>query len=182
MYLDKEPAKTVQDQKAKKALDKEPPEAAKAKKKEEMKAAGGFAAQTKVVAAREPPKPGQVAAPQKDPVADLKKLFREMDLPDKLVPENVADFSFDPGSGALVIQLKNAFSRQFDAENTVTFDKTISGTLQKGSFNGLTGIRRGSATIVSIERTKAGVIGIRGKLGPFSKMIEFKDEQIPTLP
>lgn len=182
MYIEKEPAKTVQDQKAKKALEKEPVQAPKDKKKEELKAAGGYAAQSKAVSAREAPRPGQPAAPQKDPVADLKKLFREMDLPDKLVPENVADFSYDQATGALVIQLKNAFSRQFDAENTVSFDKTISGTIQKGVFSGLTGIRRGSASIVSIERTRPGVVGIRGKLGPFSKTLEFKDEQLPSLP
>jgi len=181
MYIEKEPTKAVADQKAKKALEKEPVDATK-KKKEEVKAAQGYAAQTKVVSAREAPKPGQPAAGQKDPVSDLKKLFREMDLPDKLVPANVLDFHYDQGSGSLTITLKNAFSRQFDAENTVSFDQTISGTLQKGSFTGISGIHRGSASIVEIARTRPGVIGIRGKLGPFSKTLEFKDEQIPSLP
>lgn len=182
MYIEKEPVKTVEDKKAKKALEKEPVEATKSKKKEGLKATVGYAAQSKVVSPREAPKPAESAQPEKDPVEDLKKLFREMDLPDRLVPANVADFTFDRATSTLVIQLKNAFSRQFDAENTVSFDKTIAGTLQKGAFTGVTGIRRGSASIVSIERTRPGVIGIRGKLGPFSKTLEFKDEQIPSLP
>ncbi len=117
-----------------------------------------------------------------NPAAELRRLFRENDLPDKLVPENVADFTYDPKTGTLVIQLNNAFSRQFDAENTVTFDKTISCNLRKGALTGITGIRRGSASIVEIKRTKPGVIAICGKMGPFSKTLEFKDEQLPSLP
>lgn len=180
MFIEKEPAKTVQDQKAKKALEKEPVETAKSKKRDEVKATAGYVAQSKVVAQREASAP--VPEGRKDPVSDLKKLFRDMNLPDKLVPENVVDFTYDASTGALVVQLKNGFSKQFDAENTVTFDKTISGTLKPGQFTGITGLKRGSASIVSITRSKPGMIAITGKLGPFSKTLEFKDEQIPSLP
>lgn len=181
MYIEKEPEKTVKEQQAKKALEKEPVDPAKAKKKEELKATTGYVAQAKAVSARDQV-PSPSSAPKKDPVAELKKLFREMDLPDKLVPENVINFTYDAGSGRLVIELKSAFSKQFDAENTVSFDKTISGTLERGRFTGIAGVRRGSASIIEIARLRPGIVGIRGKMGPFSKTLEFRDEQIPSLP
>jgi hypothetical protein len=119
---------------------------------------------------------------QEDPVTALRALFAQMDLPQKLVPSNVANYNYDPASGSLLIQLKSSFSKQFDAENTVTFEKEISGVLRKGSLTGITGIKRGSASITSIERSRPGIFAITGKLGPFSKKVEFKDESVPDMP
>lgn len=182
MFIEKEPQKTLDDQKQKKALDKEPPVENRGARKE-LKGLP-YVEQVKAVQAREniqkrqPEGPG----PSADPVTDLKKLFSDNGLCDKLVPTNVESFSYDPASGALVVKLKSAFSKRFDEENTVSFAQTITGTLKAGSFSGISGITRGSAVIVEILRTRSGVIGIRGKLGPFSKTVEFKDEQIPSLP
>jgi hypothetical protein len=181
MFIEKEPQKAAEDLKAKKALDKEPPVEAKARK--DLKGMG-YDEQVKAVQVRKDSarrQPEGPAAPS-DPVTDLRKLFTENNLCERLVPGNVETFTYDPASGALFVQLKEAFSKRFDAENTVSFAKTISGTLKAGSFSGLSGITRGSATIVSISRLQNGSIGIRGKLGPFAKTIEFRDEQIPSLP
>lgn len=181
MYIEKEPAKAVENAKAKKALEKEPPPESKAKK--DLK---GLPYQDQVKA-QSPRAPEAARTPEAvkakgDPVGELKRIFRDMDLPEKLVPANVLDFSFDAKTGALVIQLREAFSKSFDAENTVSFDRTISGTLKRGSLAGISGISRGSAAIVEMSRARAGVVAIRGKLGPFSKTMEFKDEQLPGLP
>lgn len=181
MYIQKETEKMAKDKEIKKAIEKEPPQQ---KKKDELKGLP-YADQKKKVQAREKTvqKTPQPEGPtQKDPVSDLKKLFRDHSLPDKLVPTNVVDFRFEPSTGALVIHLKSAFSKSFDAENTVSFDQVITGVLKDGSFEGITGITRGNANIVGITRIRPGVIGIRGKMGIFSKTLEFKDEQIPSLP
>jgi len=161
------------------------PDPARAKKKAELKKKGGYRAQAMAVSAHEqvPGKKGAAAATKKaDSIGELKKLFRDMDLPEQLAPNNVEGVDFDPKNGNLTIRLKNSFSKQFDQENTITFEKTISANLTRGSMAGISGIRRGSATIVSITRKAPGVVAILGKLGPFSKTLEFRDEQLPTLP
>lgn len=119
---------------------------------------------------------------QEDPVTALRALFAQMDLPQKLVPNNVEGFDYDAASGSLVIRLKASFSKQFDAENTVTFEKEISGVLRKGSLTGIKGIKRGSASIIAVTRSRPGVFAITGKLGPFTKTVEFKDASVPDLP
>lgn len=183
MFIEKEPAKAAEDKKVKQALEKDPVQEKSAAQKE-LK---GMAFPDQVKAVKPAEKEAQISGPattaskQKDPYGELKRLFSEMGLPDKLVPSNVDNFTFDPSTGTLVITLKGTFSKQFDAENTVSFGRVITGTLQKGSFSGISGISRGSASIVEISRLKAGVVGIRGKLGPFAKTLEFRDEQIPSL-
>jgi len=184
MFIEKEPQKAAEAKKAKQALQKEPvvdkPKSAKADLKglpyqDQVKAVS--ARERKAAAGRTPE-----AVQAKDPVAELRQLFREMNLCDRLVPGNVASYNYDRASGSIVIELRDSFSRKFDAENTVTFDRTISGVLRKGSLSGIDGIRRGTAAIVEIARSREGVTSIRGKLGPFSKTLEFKDEQLPSLP
>ena len=182
MFIEKEPAKAAENQKAKKALEKEPVPESKAK--QELK---GLPYQDQIKA-QSPKAPAAIRAGAEavkakgEPASDLKRLFRDMDLPEKLAPSNVVDFTFDAKTGGLAIQLKEGFSKSFDAENTVSFDKTVSGTLQRGSLSGISGISRGSASIVEMSRARPGVIAIRGKMGPFSKTMEFKDEQLPGLP
>jgi len=182
MFIEKEPQKAVEAKKAKEAMAKEPV-TEKPSVKKELKGLP-YQDQVKAVSPREK-KTAAGRTPEavqtKDPVSELKKLFREMNLSERLVPANVVNFNYDRGSGVLTIELKESFSRKFDAENTVTFDRHISGVLRKGSLSGIEGIRRGNAAIVEIERLREGVIGVRGKLGPFSKTLEFKDEQIPSL-
>ena len=185
MFIDKEPQKAVDDLKAKKALDKEPVAEIKSARKEGLKGLP-YEDQVKATSMRDkknellPRAPEGVAG--KDPIGELKNLFSQMGLCERFVPNNVVSYDYEPKSGALVVHLAAGFSKQFDAENTVTFGKTISGTLKNGSFSGVSGITRGSATIVEISRKAPGVIAIRGKMGPFSKSIEFKDDQIPSLP
>lgn len=182
MFIEKEPQKAAEAKKARDAVQKEPP--VEQGKRKDIKAMP-YQDQVKAVSPREKKAPAgraPEAIQAKDPVADLRALFREMNLSEKLVPGNVQSFSYDRASGMLVIELRESFSRKFDNENTVTFERSISGVLRKGSLSGIDGIRRGSAAIVEIDRVREGVIGIRGKLGPFSKTLEFKDEQIPSLP
>jgi len=181
MFIEKEPAKAAEAKKMKEEAAREP---VKDPKKREA-AVGGFAEQTRKVSPRtqEDRKTRLPAAPQnKDPVEELRRLFRENNLPEKLVPTNVVDFHHDPASGALSITLKSGFSKKFDEENTVTFDRTISGVLKPGSFGGLSGITKGSATITAMSRSRAGKIAISGKLGPFSKTLEFDEASLPGLP
>lgn len=181
MFIEKEPAKAAEAKKVKESLAKEPAPEGKKKDLQGL----GYDEQVKKVSPRaaETPKAKLPAAPDKvDPVEALKRLFRENDLPEKLVPTNVADFQHDPGSGALTIQLKSGFSRKFDEENTVTFEKTISGVLSKGSFAGISGITKGSATITSMSRSAPGMVAIRGKMGPFGKTLQFREAALPSLP
>ena len=180
MFIEKAPEKAAKNKEAQKALEKEPV-AQPATKKDELK---GLPYQDQVKATsprKDEPKRAVDAVQAKDPVGDLKKLFNEMGLTDKLVPANVESFTFDPKSGALSISLKAGFSRQFDKDNTVTFERSITGTLTKGALTGISGIKRGSAAITDISRPRSGIVAIRGHVGPFSKTLEFKDEQIPSL-
>ncbi|MBM4394191.1 MAG: DUF538 domain-containing protein [Deltaproteobacteria bacterium] len=183
MFIEKEPQKAVENKKAKESLAKEPV-AEKAPAKQALKGLP-YNDQVKAVSPREKKAPAgrtPEAVSAKDPVSELRKLFREMNVCDKLVPGNVVNFTYDRASGSIAIELRESFSRKFDAENTVTFERHVSGVLRKGSLSGLDGIRRGTAAIVEIERVREGVTAIRGKLGPFSKTVEFRDEQIPSLP
>lgn len=186
MVLGKEPPKAVKDaEDRKKTMAREPPQPKKDKKAELKTMKGGFRAQTKAVSAREqvPANQGAVAAKKSpEPHGDLKKAFRDNDLPERLVPTNVESADYDRKTGNLSITLKNGFSKRFDEENTITFEKRVSGHLSKGCLAGISGIRRGSASIVSITRKEPGVVSIKGKLGPFSKTLEFRDEQLPSLP
>ncbi|NOZ01142.1 MAG: DUF538 domain-containing protein [Deltaproteobacteria bacterium] len=185
MVLSKEPPEAVDAKKtAKKDAARDPIPANKAKKTELKEMRGGYAAQARAVSAREQvPKQGAVAAVKSpDPIGALQKAFRDMDLPEKLAPTNVESVDYDPKTGDLSITLKSGFSKRFDEENTITFEKNVSGNLTRGAFSGISGIRRGSASIVSISRKGPGVVAIRGKLGPFSKTLEFRDEQLPNLP
>jgi len=183
MFIEKEPQKAIEDKKLKQAVEREPLDPSKAKK--DLKGLA-FAEQVKAVSAKPKQQPGpatpKAPAHKKDPVAELKKLFRDMSLPDRLVPTNVESFTHNPGTGDLAIVLRDSFSRSFDAENTFTFEKTIVGHISRGSFSGIAGIRKGSAAIVDISRVRDGVLGFRGKLGPSGKALEFKDEQIPSMP
>jgi hypothetical protein len=181
MFIEKEPPKAAEAKKVKEAMAKEPAPEGKKKDLQGM----GYEEQVKKVSPRAaaPVQAKLPAAPQnEDPVEALRRLFRENDLPDKLVPANALEFKHDPASGALTIVLKNGFSRKFDEENTVTFDRTISGVLQKGAFSGISGITKGNATITSMSRARAGIVAVRGKLGPFGKTMEFRDEALPSLP
>lgn len=182
MFIEKEPAKAAEAKKVKEAVQKEPAPEPKKKNLQGM----AFEDQTKALSTRgkDPiATPKMPSAPANaDPLTEVRRVFRDADLPEKLVPTNIVDFKHDPGSGALTITLKAAFSRKFDEENTVQFDRVISGVVQKGSFSGISGITRGSATIVSMSRLKPGVVAIRGKLGPFGKTMEFRDESLPGLP
>jgi hypothetical protein len=180
MYIKKDPEKSGE-AKAKKTAQ---PELEKPKKP--AVDARLVASSTKGMAKAETAQEQKRAQPegpgQEDPVAALRALFAQMDLPQKLVPSNVQSYNYNPATGSLVIQLKSSFSKQFDAENTVTFEKEISGVLRKGSLTGITGIKRGSASIISISRSRPGVFAITGKLGPISKTVEFKDESVPDMP
>lgn len=181
MFIEKEPAKAAEAKKMKEEAAREP---VKDPKKREVPA-GGFAEQSRKASPRtqQESKPRLPAAPEnKDPVEELRRLFRENNLPEKLVPTNVVDFRHDPSSGALTITLKSGFSKKFDEENTVTFDRTISGVLKPGSFSGLSGVTKGSATITAMSRSRPGKIAISGKLGPFSKTLEFEEASLPSLP
>jgi len=182
MFIEKEPVKAAEAKKVKDAIQKEPTPEPKKKDLQGM----AFEDQNKALSTRGKAAPDIAKAPaapaKGDPLEEVRRLFRENDLPEKLVPANIVDFRHNPASGALTITLKAGFSRKFDEENTVTFDRVISGVLQKGSFSGISGITRGSATITAMSRAKAGVVAIRGKLGPFGKTMEFKDEALPGLP
>ncbi|MBL6975525.1 MAG: DUF538 domain-containing protein, partial [Deltaproteobacteria bacterium] len=151
MVLGKEPPEAVKDEATrKKALTRDPPQPKKAKKAELKTMKGGFRAQSRAVAAREqvPSNKGAAAAKKApQPLSDIKKAFRDMDLPERLAPANVETASYDRKTGNLSITLKNGFSKRFDEENTITFEKRISGHLSKGALTGISGIRRGSASI-----------------------------------
>ena len=185
MVLGKEPPGNEEKKATKKAAKLDPPAPRKAKKAELKEMKGGFRAQTKAVSAREqvPGSKGAVAAKKGPaPLSDLRKAFQDNDLPERLVPTNVESADYDAKTGSLSITLKNSFSKRFDEDNTITFEKNISGNLARGAFTGITGIKKGSASIVSISRKEPGVVAIKGKLGPFSKTLEFRDEQLPSLP
>ena len=178
MFIEKEPAKAAEAKKVRDNLQKEPaPAPVRKKGLQEM----GFEDQNKALSARKP-----VSMPRAptggDPVTEVRRLFRENDLPETLVPTNLVDFRHDAGSGALTLTLQTAFSRKFDDQNTVRVDRVVSGVLQKGSFSGITGITRGSAAIVAMSRSKPGVVAIRGRVGPIGKSMEFRDEALPSLP
>lgn len=183
MFIEKEPAKAAEAKKVRDALQKDPaPQPAGKKGLQEM----GFQDQSKALSARKPvamASPSLASAPAGgDPVAEVRRLFRENDLPETLVPTNLVDFRHDPASGALTLTLQSMFSRKFDPENTVRFDRVIAGVLQKGSFSGISGITQGGAAIVAMSRSRPGVIAIRGRVGPFGKSMEFRDEALPALP
>ena len=114
--------------------------------------------------------------------AELVELFKAMDLPEKLVPKNVVDYHYDRSSGNIKIRLSSGFEKAFDKENVLKFDSVIEGRLKHGEFTRITGIHRGSASIVSVHRSRPGHIAITGKLGFFHKTIEFADSVIPDLP
>lgn len=115
-------------------------------------------------------------------VEKLKAIFRENDLPPNLVPNNVEKFAYDPASGNLVMELKNSFTKHFSEEHALTFEKVITATIKRGELLNITGIRKGSASLIEIRRSRPGYIAIRGKLGPFSKTLEFKEVDIPSMP
>jgi hypothetical protein len=134
----------------------------------------------------QPGKTGSATAKEdlvkKSAIEQLKALFKSMDLPEALVPNNVEKFTFDASTGKLTIELKAMFKVKFNEENELTFEKTITGILQKGSLTGIKGIKKGNASITEINRNKPGVFNVTGKLGPFSKTLAFADEDIPAMP
>ena len=181
MFVEKDPPKSADARKAREILAKEPAPDSKKKGLQGM----GYDEQVKKVSPRVPEGPAArlpAASGRKDPVAALKQLFRENDLPDRLVPSCAVDFRYDPASGALSIVLKSGFTRKFDAESTLTFDRTLSGVLRKGSFSGIEGISRGGTAITSIARSVPGQVAILGRSGPSAKTMEFRDEALPSLP
>lgn len=115
-------------------------------------------------------------------VSELKQLFTEMDLPDKIVPNNTKSYHYNRSSGELQIHLRNGFEKAFDKENIIKFDNQIEGRLKPGVFDRIKGVSRGSASIVSMNRGKPGFIDIKGKLGFFSKTLTFADADLPDLP
>ena len=133
----------------------------------------------------QPKASGNIAAPlidkKKDPYSALKQLFRQMNLPEKLAPANVLAFQFDPATGALNIQLKNAFSQQVDGKNTLRFEAEIFGTLAKGVFWGIGGITKDGLAVTAFERSLPGVIRIRGEFGAGRPSIDIKDFVFPSL-
>ena len=116
------------------------------------------------------------------PAQDLRRLFREMDLPEKFAPKNVLEFHYDKSSGNITIVLASAFEKRFDSENVIHFDRVIHANLKPGRMTRIEGITRGSARIISVERSKPGKVAITGKLGWFKKTLEFSDSQLPDLP
>mgnify|MGYP000846715538 FL=1 len=181
MFVEKEPAKAVEAKKLKQALEKEPAPETRSKDLKGL----GFDEQKKALSARartEPLAPGKREPVKGDPAQELRRLFRSHDLPDRLVPANVTDFRFDRGSGLLTITLRAGFARRFDRENTLAFDKVVSGVLQKGAFAGISGITCGSSAVTGISRTGPGLILLEGRLGPSGKPVQLKDESLPGLP
>ena len=179
MFIEKEPKKAVENQKVKKAVDKEPSEIKKPKKdlkakpyQEQLKATSPRAKKQEIVKA---------ADQKKDPATELRKMFRDMDMPEKLAPSNVDHFHYDAKTGSLTISLKGAITRQFDKDNTITFEDSISGTIHKGAFTGIDGIRKGHGQITSIVRLHMDVVAMRAELGHDSKTLQFRDKKIPAL-
>lgn len=128
--------------------------------------------------------PGEPGSGQKKSTAvgELKQLFVEMDLPDKIIPNNVKTYKYNRSSGELDVQLQSGFEKAFDKDNIIKFDNHIKGRLKSGVFDRIKGITRGSASIVSMKRGKPGFVEITGKLGFFSKTLTFADESLPDLP
>jgi len=175
MFIEKEPRPEAA--KAQKPKVPEPVETKKPPKKD--MASMTYKEQVKTVSSG---KKTAAALPKKSPVEELRALFAQFNMPANLIPNNVEKFTFDKNSGRLVIELKNSFKKEFNEENVLSFDGTITGTLKSGQFTSVTGITKGTASITDIKRVRDGVIGIKGKLGPFSKTLEFKDEDIPPMP
>ncbi len=119
---------------------------------------------------------------KQDAVAELKQLFVEMDLPDRIVPNNVKSFHYNRSSGELRIELHSGFEKAFDKDNVIKFESHVEGRLKHGVFDRIKGVTRGSASIVSIERGKPGHVDITGKLGFFHKTMTFADSAIPDMP
>lgn len=180
MYILKETAKDKKAKAARRARVAEP-KGRKAKEQARKQMTAVVTKGSSVGKRTQVPK-GHQPSQKKDPVKGLRELFSRMDLPTKLVPENVVDFHFDSSSSTLSIELKNSFTKQFDADNAVTFEKHITAVLENGRLAGISGIKRGSARIVEISRSKPGEIAITGRLGPFSKTLRFMDSQLPALP
>ena len=181
MYLKKDEAQAKKAKTAKEQTKEAPKKESKAKEQARKQVASVVTKASSVGSRTQVPK-GRKPDSKKDPVQELKELFSRMNLPEKLVPTNVVDYEYDPSSGAISIELKSSFTKQFDADNAVTFEKRITGVLENGKISGISGIRRGSAKIVEIKREKPGEVAITGKLGFFSKTLRFKDSQLPSLP
>jgi len=180
MFIEKEPAAAV-DNKKKDALKKaqEPPVV---KKTDKTFAGKSEKEQRKML---QPKASGNTAVPvidkKKDPYSALKQLFRQMNLPEKLAPANVQTFQFDPATGTLNIQLKNAFSQQVDGKNTLRFDAEITGTLAKGALSGISGITKDGLPVTAFERSLPGMIRICGEFGSGRRSIDIKDFVFPSL-
>jgi len=139
------------------------------------------AGRTKIPPPRLPGEPGS-GHKKLTAVSELKQLFVEMDLPDRIVPNNVKTYHYNRSSGELKIQLQNGFEKAFDKENIIKFDHYVEGRLKSGVFDRIKGVSRGSASIVSMRRGKPGFVEITGKLGFFSKTLTFADASLPDLP
>jgi len=150
-------------------------------KRSDKKKANSAAGQTRVPPPLLRGEPGS-GHKKSDVVGELQALFKEMDLPEKIVPNNVKSYHYNRSSGQIVIHLRSGFEKAFDKENVIKFDNRIEGRPKPGEFTQIKGVSRGSASIVSMKRGKPGFIDITGKLGFFSKTLTFADTALPDLP
>lgn len=183
MFIEKKPNAAVESKKAKVVAERESP--VESTRKKDLQGLA-FDDQSRRLSARQPADstrlPQGEASYGAEPLGEVRRIFREADLPDRLVPTNLVAFTHDPGSGALTMTLRSSFTRKFNDQNTIRFEQVISGILRPGSFSGIRGIRRGMAEIDAMSRARSGVVSIHGRLGPVGKSVEFQDDTLPSLP
>lgn len=119
----------------------------------------------------------------------VQAILKKHNIPGVVLPMNIKDYEYKPSSGALKLTLTNGFNKQIiDAKgkaHDIKFEQVLEMKLEGSRLSDIRGITvptSHGARMTDIAVLGNGYLSLTGRVGFFSKTLEIKQTDFPSLP